>query len=994
MLERSIGAIARLACVLSLACGVVVYGQQSTPALQGVVTDPSGAIVPGASVESRGPGGVQRSRADESGHYSLSVQRPGKYAVRVTAKGFGASEKRDVDVGGPITLDFQLAVESDAQVLTVKDDAAAVNTEPTSNGTALVLGEKELAALSDDPDELAQELQALAGPGGGPNGGQIYIDGFTGGNLPPKSSIREVRVNSNPYSTEYDRPGFGRVEIFTKPGTDTIRGQGFFQFNDQYLNSRSPLLTSSTRAPYENRILGLNLSGPIKKQKASFGFDFERRDITENAFVLATTLDSNLMPQTVNQSVVTPQTRTNISPRLDYSINANNTLVVRYQHTAIELDQNGVGSYNLASQGSNQLSSENTVQATETAIINPTLINETRFQYLRSNVTQTGDNSIPTLSVSGAFTGGGVQIGKSGNTTNRWEMTNTTSWTFKTHTIRWGGRLRQSFNDDTSVNNFNGTYIFLGGVGPELDASNQAIANTSINLTALERYRRTLLFQQQGLSAAQIRALGGGASQFTLNAGTPTTEINQFDIGLFYNDDWRLRPNLTFSYGMRYETQTNIHDYRDWAPRVSLAWGIDGGANKAAKTVLRTGFGVFYDRVADTVILNSQRYNGLTQQSYFLQNPDFFPNIPTLSQLAGSASPQQLQMLTRDLQAPRTYQGSIGIDRQINSYFRLSAQYLESRGVHLQNSRNINTPINGVYPFGDAAVRLLTESSGMSRSHQMFISPNLRYKSIFLFGFYALSYGKDNNEGEPADPYNLRAEWGPSSFADIRHRAVIGTSVPLPWRFSINPFLMMNSGTPYTITTGQDTNKDGFTAERPVLLSNVSAASCSMNDQVYAAGFGCFSLNPAAGTAIGRNSARGPSTVTLNMRLNRTWSFGQKGESGMANNGGGPGGGGPGGGGPPPGGGGGMRGGGGPGGGGPGGGGPPPGMFGAASGKKYNLTLSVSARNLLNHPSYAAPSGDLSSPFFGQYRSLAGFGPMGGASTYNRKIDLQLRFQF
>ena len=103
------------------------------------------------------------------------------------------------------------------------------STDPTSNGTALVLGEKELAALSDDPDELSDELQAMAGPGGGPNGGQIYVDGFTGGNMPPKSSIREVRINSNPYSTEYDRPGFGRIEIFTKPGSDKIRGQLFFQ---------------------------------------------------------------------------------------------------------------------------------------------------------------------------------------------------------------------------------------------------------------------------------------------------------------------------------------------------------------------------------------------------------------------------------------------------------------------------------------------------------------------------------------------------------------------------------------------------------------------------------------------------------------------------------------------------------------------------------------------------------------------------------------------
>jgi hypothetical protein len=231
----------------------------------------------------------------------------------------------------------------------------------------------------------------------------------------------------------------------------------------------------------------------------------------------------------------------------------------------------------------------------------------------------------------------------------------------------------------------------------------------------------------------------------------------------------------------------------------------------------------------------------------------------------------------------------------------------------------------------------------------------------------------------------VRAEWGPSTFADVRHRFVMGTMVPLPWKFSVGPFIVASSGTPYDITTGQDTALTGYATERPSLNATLNATQCTGTDLVYNSNFGCFSLNPTPGTEIGRNSARGPANVTVNMRLSRTWSFGARGESGAKDNGG-----------PPPGMGG-IRGGGGPppgGGGGPPGGGPPPGMFGAASGKKYNLTMTISARNLLNHSNYAAPNGDLSSPFFGQSTSLAGFGPMGNASTFNRKIDLQLRFQF
>src|ERR1019366_878323 len=216
-------------------------------------------------------------------------------------------ERKDVEIVKPTVLDAQLVIAAENQVVNVEAEANSVSADTAENGDALVLGQKELQALSDDPDELAQQLQAMAGPGAGPEGGQIYIDGFTGSNLPPKSSIREVRINSNPFSPEYDRPGFGRIEIFTKPGTDAIHGQAFVQYNKEALNSRSPLLAQSQRPPYKQDFFGFNLGGPLKKQKASFAFDAQRRNTTENAFILATDLDSNLNRQTINQAILTPQ---------------------------------------------------------------------------------------------------------------------------------------------------------------------------------------------------------------------------------------------------------------------------------------------------------------------------------------------------------------------------------------------------------------------------------------------------------------------------------------------------------------------------------------------------------------------------------------------------------------------------------------------------------------------------------------------------------------
>lgn len=1000
-------------CVFSLLASSMLQAQPAAGAsLHGTITDPSGALVPEALVQLRGPGGEQRRTTDSSGQYSFPSLANGKYNVRVIAKGFTVGQKQNVELNGPTVFDYQLTIEATSQVVNVEDEAnkTAVNTDPSSNGGALVLGQKELQALSDDPDELSQQLQAMAGPGAGPEGGQIYIDGFTGSNLPPKSSIREVRINSNPFSPEYDRPGFGRIEIFTRPGTNDLHGQVFFQYNDQYFNTRSPLyVQSSSLPPYKNLFFGGNLSGPIKKNKASFTLDFERRDITENAFILATDLNASLVPQTINQALLTPQTRTTISPRMDYAINPSNTLVVRYQNVRIGLDnqlgpsgQSTGSTFNLPSTAYNQTTTEQDVQATETAVISPTLINEVRFQYMRTTSAYSDVGDSPSISVLDAFTSGSATVGASNNHTNKWELSNMTTLTHGTHTIKWGGRLRQSFNNDVAATNFNGTFTFLGGQGEALDANGQPIPGTSVELTALQAYQLTLLLQQEGLTAAQIRAAGGGASFFSINTGNPLTRVAQFDIGLYANDDWRIKSNLTVSYGVRYETQTNIKDFGDWSPRLGIAWGFDGHANKPAKTVLRAGFGIFYDRVADANTLNAIRYNGVTQQSYLISNPDFFPAIPSISSLASSLQPQTLQLLAGDLKAPRNYQSNVGIDRQINKYFRMSANYINSRGVHLLRQTDANAPYPGtdIYPYGDDTVRILTESVGFSRTNQLFINPTVNYKKIFLFGFYALSYGMDDNEGLPANPYNLRAEWGPSSYGDVRHRAVLGTGIPLPWKITVSPFFNVSSGTPYNITTGlPDPDGDGNEVQRPALVS-FSASACTGTSLKYEPGFGCFNLNPAPGTpTIGRNSAVGPGAVNLSLRLSRTWGFGSFGESGPADKNAPP----PGMGGvrgdPGPGGGGGPRGGGGgPGGGGPppgAGGGPPAGLFGAGSAKRYNLTLTAMAMNVLNHPNFASPNGDLSSPFFGQSLSLqGGFGPEGGTSTYDRKISLQLRLTF
>jgi hypothetical protein len=282
------------------------------------------------------------------------------------------------------------------------------------------------------------------------------------------------------------------------------------------------------------------------------------------------------------------------------------------------------------------------------------------------------------------------------------------------------------------------------------------------------------------------------------------------------------------------------------------------------------------------------------------------------------------------------------LERQLTQTSRLTVTWVNSRGVHLLNVRNLHQ-----------SLRLLTESAGRSRQNQVVANLNASYKKLTLFGNYALSYGRDDNESLPADPYNLRAEWGPSSYGDIRHRAVLMASAPLPGKFAAGPFFVVNSGAPYNITTGLDPNHTGAPTARPGLV----AGPCE--------GRSCYTLNPGPGTAIEHNYGRGPGAVNLGLRVARTWSFGPERSAAPTDTGSGHGG--------------------------------MPGMTPTSTGRRYGLTLSASSLNALNHVNFAPPNGDLSSPYFGQYRSLGGMIVMnhgGGASAYNRKIDLQLRFTF
>jgi hypothetical protein len=948
----------------------VLFAQPSEVNLRGQVTDPSGAVVPAITVTLTGPdGATQEVQTNAEGRYAFRNLAPGTYALRIRVKGFADFEKPDVVIapGQVQVVDVQLVVFLEKQKVTVKGESGEVSVSPTSTVGAIVLKGDDLKALSDNPDDLQDELQALAGPAAGPNGGQIYIDGFTDGRLPPKESIREVRVNQSPFAAEYDRLGFGRIEIFTKPGTDKFHGQAFFEFGDAVFNSRNPF--APTKPPYQARQFGGNLGGPLGK-KASFFVDAERRDVGEVSAVNALILDSALNVTPFSQAVLNPTWRTTVSPRLDFQLTPKHTLMARYSYSQRASDNNGVGQFSLPSQAFDMRSKDQSVQVTETAMVTDRAVNETRFQYMRQRNAQTGDNSKPTVSVLAAFTDGGISAGPGWTNHDHYEVQNMTSMTAGKHFLKWGGRLRGVYIWDRSLQAYNGAFTF----------------------TSLDAYRTTLLGLENGLTPEEIRALGGGASQFSILAGNPLASLNQFDVGFYLQDDWRVRPNLSVSSGLRYETQNQISDRHNFAPRFGLAWGLGRGKTAKPKTVLRAGAGIFYDRFGADLTLQALRLNGITQQQYLIPNPDFFPNIPSLADLASSAVPQTIRRVAPNLRAPYTIQSAIGIERQLPKNTTVAITYTNSHGLRMLRSRNINAPLPGTYdpanpasgvrPYGGSENIYEYESSGVFNQNQLITNFNARLSPKYsLFGFYMLNRARSNADGAgsfPANQYDLTAEYGRAGF-DIRQRFFMGGMIALPLGFRINPFLQVSSGMPFNIILGKDLNGDSLFNDRPAFATDLTRAS------VVKTAYGIFDTLPLPGQPIiPRNFANGPGRFSLNMHLTKIFSFGKEVSRASA----GPSGGGPRGG---------PRRGGPPGGGlGPGGlsgaGGPPPGMFHPVGNKRFNIEITLDVHNLFNNVNLAPPIGNLSSPLFGHSNALGG--GFFGSSTANRRIELETRFTF
>jgi hypothetical protein len=454
---------------------------------------------------------------------------------------------------------------------------------------------------------------------------------------------------------------------------------------------------------------------------------------------------------------------------------------------------------------------------------------------------------------------------------------------------------------------------------------------------------------------------------------------------------------VSLNVGLRYEGQSGIAGHADLAPRLGFAWapGPRGGRNP--KTVIRAGAGVFYDRFTAALLMNATLQNGVNQTQYVIRNPDFYPAIPDLAALAvlNSNSSHIGYRVDPSLRVPYMLQTAVGIERQLPHGLSIAVNYSSTRGDHQLLLRDINAPLPNAFnsfgeaigprPFGAAAGDIYQyEGSGVFRQNQMIVSLNARINArLSLYGYYVFNRAMSDTAGTntpAADPYDLRLDYGRAAF-DFRHRGFVSANAMLPFHIRMAPFIYVQSGLPYNVTSGVDTNGDGNpNNDRPAFAQDLSRPSV-----VIKPGYGAFDNAPGTlpnAVIVPPNYLEGPGIFTLSVRISRSWSFGERGGGNTGADE--------------------IRGGGSIQNGGLSGGSNQAGMAGITGGiataRRYALTLTASFRNALNSVNPGTPIGNLSSPLFGKSVTLSTFGPLPGAGPNagagNRHIELQVRLTF
>ena len=755
---------------------VVATGYAQSPSARasivGVVHDQTGAVIPGAKVEFIGNSSQQSTTTDQSGSFQFKRVPPGKYQVQVTYQGFEAATI-EVKVGlQPLPpLQIVLEIASLRQETTVTNEPAKIGTEASDNKDAVALSEQSLSNLPVFDQDYIGAMSRFLDPGSiGTSGVTLIVNGMEVNNLGVSpSAIKEIKINQDPYSAEFQRQGRGRIEVTTKPGSQEYHGTFNFIFRDSHINARDPF--ALMRSPEQRRIYEGYLSGPVRhSKKTSFLVSVSRKEEELQSVVFA-----QGPAGIIRENVPAPARTLLVAAQITHALSDTNTFSVRYSYLGVSVNNQNVGGTILPEAGINSHNMEQEINYSQQTVLSAKLVNNFRLLlgYERqSNASVTGDRKIVVLD---AFTGGGAQADLL-RTEYHAQLMEMLSYSTGKHLIKAGINIpdlsRRGLDNNT---NSAGTFYF----------------------SSLSEY-----LQQRPFSFVQQQ--GNGHVVFL-----------EKQLGLFVQDEHHLRKNLMISIGLRYDWQNYFHDKNNFAPRFSFAYA----PGNSQKTVFRGGAGIFNDRSGPRPIQDILLFNGSRLRQYVLLNPAYLDPLSSGASLA--AQPVSVTRLQPNVNLPYTIQYSFGMERQLRKSTTLAITYLGYRGLDQFRSRDINAPLPTSYavrPNPSIGVLREIESAGRRASYSLEVTLRGNVTRFFNgMAQYRLASAHDNTSGItyfPPDAYDLSGEWARSDF-DRRHRfELLGTLNPGKL-FNLGVSLSLYSGLPYTLTTGLDEFHTGTANARP-----------------------------------------------------------------------------------------------------------------------------------------------------------------------------------
>jgi hypothetical protein len=890
-------------CVLALALARPAWAQTATVArdarLSVTVTDPTGGVLPGAVVTLNGMDDASRmpqprsSRANERGLATFDDLLPGRYAIRIDMDGFDSALVTDLRVNrGENRRTQVMAVKRLDETVTVQRDKQSVATDRT-----LVFGStltrEQIEALPDDPAELEKALRELAG------GDAIFrVDSFEGGRLPDKSMIKAIHISRDQFAAENHWAEGITIDIVTQAGAGPFRLGSNYNLRDSALDGKNPLI--GAKGPTRNQNLGLNVGGTLIPNKLSMSARIGYRNSFNTPLLYAQTPDGLVSQQA---GIRSPATGVNIYGDVTYALTKDQTLRVYYNEDHSESKNLGVGGYSFLDRAYGTRQTSRQLRGQEAGPLGRRFVTNTKFMVNWQDSQSTSTSDALTQIVNDAFTIGGAQR-RGGRTTLEYMVQSDLDYVRGMHTVRTGILVNGGSYRSDDETNYTGTYVF------------------------------------DSLAAYQA----GRPRSFTRRIGDPLIEYSNTQVGIYVQDDIRLRKNLSISPGLRYEVQTHLRDRGAIAPRFGFTWS----PGTSGTTSIRGSVGIFYEWFAANVYEQSLRIDGFRQRELSIANPAY-PNAGSI----GIVSATNRYLVDPALKMPRNLRFSGGIDHAFTPRLRLGVSYTYLRQERMLRGENLNAPAGGVRPDAVFANVIRTVSDGEGRAHGVSVfgswqfaqmTPALQAKKFDVRrGGLNLNYSvnrvRNNFDGPFAAPASgtLDSEWGRSG-GDAPYRLGFGINSSALRNLNVSINVNAASGPVYNITTGRDDNGDLVFNDRP------------------------------AGTA--RNAARGTGMWTVNGNIAYGFTFGKRAGSGttalppgiampagmmvMAAREGAV-----------------MIGGG------------PAGGAGSAPGR-YRVSIFISAQNLTNHANPMGWSGVMTSPLFGKSTAVQGV----------RQINMGINFGF